>query len=218
MDPENQNPIPNTPQSVQPPTPAIEQPPITLMDQTPKPKNNFLVPLAVLLVVVSLGLLGFWAYKNFLSNQQANQSTNQSSTSPIPVATPITTNECVDKGSLDCTNEPELSFKCTQEYQDWAVANCPGWEEGQFCGGITGRVCPEGYSCKLDGNYPDAGGVCTKLIEQTPPISKSELSMGWYYGTKNQKKKNTPTTWVYTEAGKSSCWHELNTQCGFLPD
>mgnify|MGYP001558259781 CR=1 FL=1 len=34
--------------------------------------------------------------------------------------------------------------------------------EGQFCGGIAGAVCPEGYSCKYDGNYPDAGGVCTK--------------------------------------------------------
>ena len=126
--------------------------------------------------------------------------------------------ECVEKESLNCANEPELSYECTTEYQDWAVTNCPGWEEEQFCGGITGRVCPEGYSCKLDGNYPDAGGVCTKLIEQIPPISKSELLMGWYYGTKDQKKKNTPTTWVYTEAGKSSCWHKINTQCRFLPD
>jgi hypothetical protein len=34
--------------------------------------------------------------------------------------------------------------------------------EKQFCGGIAGVTCPEGYFCKLDGNYPDAGGVCTK--------------------------------------------------------
>lgn len=32
--------------------------------------------------------------------------------------------------------------------------------EGDFCGGIAGVSCPEGYSCKLDGNYPDAGGTC----------------------------------------------------------
>ena len=31
-----------------------------------------------------------------------------------------------------------------------------------FCGGIAGKACPSGYSCKLDGNYPDAGGTCAK--------------------------------------------------------
>lgn len=38
--------------------------------------------------------------------------------------------------------------------------------EGKFCGGIAANLpenqCPEGFSCKLDGKYPDAGGVCTK--------------------------------------------------------
>lgn len=34
-------------------------------------------------------------------------------------------------------------------------------EKEKFCGGIAGRQCPTGYSCKLDGNYPDAGGTCT---------------------------------------------------------
>jgi len=34
--------------------------------------------------------------------------------------------------------------------------------EGKFCGGIAGVACPEGYTCKLDGNYPDAGGKCVK--------------------------------------------------------
>ena len=29
-----------------------------------------------------------------------------------------------------------------------------------FCGGIAGISCPSGYTCKLDGNYPDAGGTC----------------------------------------------------------
>lgn len=35
--------------------------------------------------------------------------------------------------------------------------------EGQFCGGIANVVCPEGYKCKLDGKYPDAGGKCTRF-------------------------------------------------------
>lgn len=29
-----------------------------------------------------------------------------------------------------------------------------------FCGGIAGLPCPEGQYCKLDGDYPDAGGHC----------------------------------------------------------
>ncbi|KKQ53021.1 hypothetical protein A2865_02730 [Candidatus Woesebacteria bacterium RIFCSPHIGHO2_01_FULL_39_17] len=34
--------------------------------------------------------------------------------------------------------------------------------EGQFCGGIAGIECLPGYICKLEGNYPDAGGYCVK--------------------------------------------------------
>src|SRR3989344_1297905 len=34
--------------------------------------------------------------------------------------------------------------------------------EEQFCGGIAGIQCPSGYSCQLDGKYPDAGGKCIK--------------------------------------------------------
>lgn len=38
--------------------------------------------------------------------------------------------------------------------------------EGRFCGGIAANLpqnqCPEGYTCKLDGDYPDAGGKCVK--------------------------------------------------------
>lgn len=33
---------------------------------------------------------------------------------------------------------------------------------GKFCGGIAGVTCPAGYRCKLDGDYPDAGGKCVK--------------------------------------------------------
>jgi hypothetical protein len=36
---------------------------------------------------------------------------------------------------------------------------------GQFCGGIAGKICPEGYTCRLDGNYPDAGGSCIQTTK-----------------------------------------------------
>lgn len=33
---------------------------------------------------------------------------------------------------------------------------------GQYCGGFAGTLCPTEYNCKLEGNYPDAGGKCIK--------------------------------------------------------
>jgi hypothetical protein len=36
---------------------------------------------------------------------------------------------------------------------------------GQFCGGIAAIGCPTGYECRLDGNYPDAGGKCQIISE-----------------------------------------------------
>jgi len=32
----------------------------------------------------------------------------------------------------------------------------------QICGGILGKICPDGFTCKYDGNYPDATGSCVK--------------------------------------------------------
>jgi len=43
-----------------------------------------------------------------------------------------------------------------------------------FCGGIAGLPCPTDFYCQLDGDYPDAGGICVPGpgAEQTPtPLS-----------------------------------------------
>jgi hypothetical protein len=55
----------------------------------------------------------------------------------------------------------------------------------------------------------------TQLEETIPSLSPSELSRGWYFGTKLQKKPGTPANWIYSEAGRSSCWHEPELQCRF---
>lgn len=40
-----------------------------------------------------------------------------------------------------------------------------------FCGGIAMIACPDGYSCRLEGTYPDAGGQCVKNIINFPKPS-----------------------------------------------
>lgn len=94
----------------------------------------------------------------------------------------------------------------------------PDVNEGKFCGGFAGILCPEGYLCQTDASYPGAGGNCTKETGQTPAITQSDLSQGWYWAMQNQKKPNTPANWVFTDAGRSSCWHQSDVQCTFLPD
>jgi hypothetical protein len=34
--------------------------------------------------------------------------------------------------------------------------------EGEFCGGIAAFPCATGLQCRLDGDYPDAGGTCVR--------------------------------------------------------
>jgi hypothetical protein len=45
------------------------------------------------------------------------------------------------------------------------------------------------------------------------PISVEELNKGWYWGDINQKKTNTPSDWVFSDAGRSSCWHKVGVNC-----
>ncbi|MSU74725.1 hypothetical protein EXS57_03020, partial [Candidatus Kaiserbacteria bacterium] len=48
---------------------------------------------------------------------------------------------------------------------------------GEFCGGIRGLLCAAEYSCKLDGQYPDAGGTCVKTdsVRPLPPPTSSRI-------------------------------------------
>lgn len=97
-------------------------------------------------------------------------------------------------------------------------------KEGEFCGGIAAIQCGIDLECKLDGDYPDAGGTCQtaasgsntptavsadQFTENTklPNITSAELQRGWYYGDKDQKKPGTPDTWILAASGtKSAMW------------
>lgn len=58
------------------------------------------------------------------------------------------------KKYIDQNWNQKNSFKFLDQKQTTA--------ESEFCGGITGKLCATGYGCRLDGNYPDAGGKCIK--------------------------------------------------------
>lgn len=43
------------------------------------------------------------------------------------------------------------------------------------------------------------------------PITEAELDAGWYYGLEYQKKLNTPRSWKWIDAGRSSRWRQPET-------
>ncbi|MEK7527483.1 MAG: hypothetical protein AAB574_00495 [Patescibacteria group bacterium] len=58
---------------------------------------------------------------------------------------------------------------------------------------------------------------CPPLEEELSSLPDSDLRRGWYWGTEDQKQLGTPDTWVFTEAGRGSCWHDPNNDCSFSP-
>lgn len=62
-------------------------------------------------------------------------------------------------GYYSCADSSGCKTKCCK---DTSTPPPPPPSQGQFCGGMVGAKCPAGYRCQLDGNYPDAGGVCIK--------------------------------------------------------
>lgn len=161
----------------QPIPPAPPTPQISPTSPVPQVKNSLVLTMSVLLIVtVAIACLFY-----FQIQKLSKELLKYQSTTPIPAATPIVTTkvdcqdprpevctmECVETppyicgsdGKSYCTVCQACSNKAVAWYEMRATSSCG---EGQFCGGFAGVVCPEGYSCKLDGNYPDAGGVCTK--------------------------------------------------------
>ena len=128
-------------------------------------KNNKLVLLFSVITALLLVTTGLLAYQVW--QKQINQ--------------PSTYEECIKiPGSLVqesypaiCVAENGKSFiqPLTEEEQKNLLPPDPKAEletdetdntNSQFCGGITGIICPEGYECKYEGDYPDAGGNCIK--------------------------------------------------------
>ncbi len=83
---------------------------------------------------------------------------------PIPYYGPKTDVACIMMVGAECPPRawqltPSLWQKITAPKKSNPL---PSNAEDKFCGGIANISCPGGYTCKLDGSYPDAGGKCVK--------------------------------------------------------
>lgn len=64
------------------------------------------------------------------------------------------------------------------------------------CEQITHAICTDNHC---------VGESDTSLLPGI--ITQEERARGWYWGNADQKKGNTPDSWVFLEAGRSSAWH-----------
>ena len=131
----------------------------------PSGNNKTLITVFSVIVALLLVTVVTLAYQNW--KKQTNQ--------------PTTYEECIKfPGSLvqeryqaTCVTVAGASFRqpLTEEEQENLLPPDPTAEletdetdnaNPQFCGGIAGIICPEGYDCNYDGDYPDAGGTCIK--------------------------------------------------------
>lgn len=103
-------------------------------------------------VIVTLLILGAGAY--YLNSEiEALKKESQ----PLPEPT------------ISQENEPVMTPKA-------ASPSVSPAKDGQFCGGIAGIECSQGSICKLDGDYPDAGGKCVsaKATVAIPTLAISQ--------------------------------------------
>lgn len=135
------------PMSANIPTPAPEPTTVVTLEPTPDPGNlGSCVPV----------------YKVETNTQELTAKQNYS----MYCSEKRSETECL---SVDVYNQKLDDFSSPDGSPDciWnKPISAPSSVEGTFCGGIAANLpenqCPDGFYCKLDGKYPDAGGVCSK--------------------------------------------------------
>ncbi|MFH0820244.1 MAG: hypothetical protein V1908_00565 [Candidatus Peregrinibacteria bacterium] len=74
-------------------------------------------------------------------------------------------------------------------------------QSGNFKASVLGSTAPDETQKLLD--------AIEKKIAQ-PNIMYEDIERGWYYGSLQEKKVGTPSTWTWVENGKSSRWMSPN--------
>jgi len=87
--------------------------------------------------------------------------------------------DCPEGAMCKCASvEKTFSNKCLANCENGTIlrpGSCDSTSIGDnsnnnFCGGIAAIKCKEGYRCKLDGDYPDAGGKCVYNCPEYMPL------------------------------------------------
>ena len=160
-------------------------------------------------------ILAFLTIYLFVQNQKLKNQISQKVLPTILTPTPNLILSEVDK---------ELA--CIEEGADWLAEfnECEGPTLTEsFCQKQGGKFFECESPCRNNSKSDMCIQVCTVVckfdsINGNVPTLNSDFSKGWYWGDKNQKKPGTPNDWVYTDAGRSSCWHEAGIECNLPPE
>ncbi|MCD6414785.1 MAG: DUF333 domain-containing protein [Candidatus Diapherotrites archaeon] len=86
-------------------------------------------------------------------------------------------------------------------------------------------VFPDGSKCEVlaffRGSCQYPKNKCTDIspASNAPALTGKELDKGWYFGSCNQKKKNTPGDWAHLMEGtRSAMWYRPSNETGVSCD
>ncbi len=111
----------------------------------------------------------------------------------------------ISPSSLDESDDDRLDKLCRSTAGSYAFSCIE--REFPGCEHIAKSLCrcPE-----LTAWVEKQGCVVTDKAGKSITISSSDLKRGWYYGLPNEKKLDTPVSWVWKEGGKKSRWQTPN--------
>jgi len=131
--------------------------------------NRILFYIILFLIAVLIFVVFQIKHLNNDKNSSINNAANNLSNN-IGLANPA---------SVYCINQSgKLEIRSDEQGNQYGVcifddgSECEEWkyylgECGQMCGGIAGIMCPEGYTCNMQGKtYPDASGICVEKIKK----------------------------------------------------
>ena len=107
----------------------------------------------------------------------------------------------ISPSSLDEVDDNNLDKLCRSTAGAYAFSCIE--REFPGCEHIANSLC----RCPDQTEWVEKQG-CVLLGKGLKPvaISSSDLKRGWYYGLPNEKKLDTPATWVWMEGGQKSRW------------
>lgn len=70
--------------------------------------------------------------------------------------------KCYQKATCDKQSDGNCDWTLDRVLNSCLSSADENLEENKFCGGFAGIICSDGYTCKLDGDFPDSGGKCIK--------------------------------------------------------